>query len=497
MSAYTFVTVAFTFDSPVSITAPESASLASGRDDEESIDLPIARDPRDGTPVLPGSSIAGALRSHLDSYLIDSAVGATASEPVLTLADLVMGSPGGEDLVGSSTRSPSAIRVIHVQLKTPSVGAAAITGLKRTAVSRKRAAAEDRKLFSREQLESGTTAIVKLRIDRIVLDEVLELAFPSGIAKPTSADLDEVLVGAISEWQPVIGGARTNGQGLSERVRLTTRRLDLSKLKDLTTWLSTSSQLDLWLPPSKKVAEIGLLPDWLTRSESVAGELLTVSLRIRDPLLICKSAATDQAQPTRGNGFESLRRGSSFVIPASSWKGVLRSRFEYILRTVGVKACESSTETCGVCPACTVFGGVSSAGSDDPARRGLLVFHDSLFGGTEQKRDHVAIDRFTGGGRDHALFWESVVIDSTEPILLRIDTLTQVPNWIGPLLWMAIRDLDAGLIGIGSGTTRGNGGLGLAEESGREEAASGRRKWLEELPALRDQYPAVPIEVAV
>ena len=92
----------------------------------------------------------------------------------------------------------------------------------------------------------------------------------------------------------------------------------------------------------------------------------------------------------------------------------------------------------------------------------------------------MGIDRVSGGARDALLF-------QTEPLTagrlhLRIDALDEADPWVRNLIWHVVRDIDDGLIGVGSRTTRGLGTLRLTSPS--EDPQPVR------VPALEEAAPA-------
>lgn len=89
----------------------------------------------------------------------------------------------------------------------------------------------------------------------------------------------------------------------------------------------------------------------------------------------------------------------------SRWKGILRSRVEYIGRSLGLAICgaddEATWDGCGACGGCDVF-------SSSATGAGRWAFHatDLSPGAPIRKRQCVAIDRFTGGASDQKLLEE-------------------------------------------------------------------------------------------
>jgi CRISPR/Cas system CSM-associated protein Csm3 (group 7 of RAMP superfamily) len=105
---------------------------------------------------------------------------------------------------------------------------------------------------------------------------------------------------------------------------------------------------------------------------------------------------------------------------------------------------------------CDLFGSAT--------KRGRLAFRDSTITGSQrQTRNHVAIDRISGGARDKLLFTDEVVVAGR--ISLTITCLGPVAEWQRNLLLHVVRDIHDGLIGVGGGAQRGQGTLRLADAS--------------------------------
>ncbi|MDN5789579.1 MAG: RAMP superfamily CRISPR-associated protein [Micrococcales bacterium] len=441
-------------------------SQSTGEDDEFLVDIPVTRDPF-GKPVVRGTSLAGALREHLANHglagarsvstaSIDSRGqdGSTGSRPA-NLADLVCGSEpeelasdegAGEPYRPTRALAPSALRVVSVDIASGELD----DGTVRTAVNRRRGAAEPSKLFRRARV-SGVKLQVLLQIDLVQLEarcESLQVTDPSQSGTPAQVALLAVddLITATLQWQPVLGGMRTSGHGQARVIEV---RAGIADPLGLDRILSATSTPDLVRGVTAGTAR--QKPLVLTTLDAPTGQTWQVDIELRatDPLLI--------SPPKRHDCNEST---SLDTVAASTWKGVLRSRCEFILRTCGVSVCESSTATCGECPTCELFG----SASDDAAGSGtigLIRFVDSPIRGEQMRIDHAPIDRFTGGAADAKLFsriaWQPGAL-----VTLSMRQARQrhpVPDWGRHLIGLAIRDLSDGLIGLGNSTTRGYGSV--------------------------------------
>lgn len=165
------------------------------------------------------------------------------------------------------------------------------------------------------------------------------------------------------------------------------------------------------------------------------------------------------------------------LIPGSGWKGIIRSRVEFILRSrYGENAACDTQAGCGQCAACAVFG--------HQGQRGALAFRDSYIEDWRQepKRTHVGIDRVTSSSRDALLFGTMPV--TAGRLRLQIDELRLTSTWARNAIRHVLRDIDDGLIGVGSRTTRGFGTLRLRKPLDDLEAVV-----VEHLEAARQGEP--------
>lgn len=183
--------------------------------------------------------------------------------------------------------------------------------------------------------------------------------------------------------------------------------------------------------------------------------------------LVIRAGKPSGIDPTRPD-MEFVRDGAGQVfLPGSSLKGVMRSRAERILRSLRPEwACIPFRDACGqglqkqaqdgelryrgLCLACRLFGSV--------ALRGRAAFADAPAVDPAAvklgERNHVGIDRVTGGPARTVLFKPEVVEAGT----FRAEVvLTNFALWQVLLVAAVLRDMDEGWVGIGGATTRGYG----------------------------------------
>jgi CRISPR/Cas system CSM-associated protein Csm3 (group 7 of RAMP superfamily) len=162
------------------------------------------------------------------------------------------------------------------------------------------------------------------------------------------------------------------------------------------------------------------------------------------------------------------------VLPASSFRGALRSQAEKILRTLRGEqaacypdskgprpACEavySVSELRRLCPVCQLFGapgwrsplGISDFKTND------VVSDDELF-----IQEFLAIDRFTGGGAKGAKFNARAIYRPrlSGSISINLEALARAGAgcWALGLLTLTLRDMIEGDIRFGFGAAKGYG----------------------------------------
>lgn len=361
----------------------------------------------DGWPWVPGSSLAGSLRSHLREVDAASATPAQASLE-LTLM-------GSRPAAADDERVASPLWLLGTRFAPEGDLATEVAG--QTAIDRVRGAAAAGTLRYGRTVSVGGTLTAYGRYDGVLTDEQLE---------------------TLAGWQPAIGRGRTTGGGRARLVGLRHGTVDLTQPVGLRTWLTYTGP-DLVEKVAAKPVPV----------RAPAGPWLTVELSIEDALLVGDPRPTVAAGPRRRNGQP--------IVPGTTWKGLFRSRVEYIIRSLrGEDAVCRDTPGCGNCVTCDLFG--------HKGRRGQLRFRDSRIEAevTPAARTQVAIDRVTGGAHHGLLFKTQPVTEGR--LRLCIDSLApELAEWVRPAILHVLRDLHDGLIGAGSRVTRGMGTLRLAD----------------------------------
>ena len=365
-----------------------------------------------GAITLPGTSIAGSLRAHV-------ARRAPGAEVALF----------GEVTADSAT--PSAVRVLGSRLTTAAAGT---VDLRQTAIDRTRGAARTSHLRHSRLVAAGTRFQVFLRLDDV------------------AGAQEAVLLDGLATWQPLIGRAVTSGHGAARVVSLHRGRCDLTTKEGLGTFLSAHG-------PELVVA---VATEPVPLADPTPREHLRIAFSLTSALHVGSGAS--RSGPADGPGHEVtpvFRLAGLPAVPGTSLRGVLRSRSEYALRSLGLPACLDGG--CGTCLPCGIFG--HGGGHDDSSttvgRRGRIRVLDAVIADpVVVTRSHVAIDRFTGGALDGAL-WTVEVVESGrfELVVERLDATDHEWELAQALVRLVAQDLHDDVLGIGGRTTAGHGSV--------------------------------------
>ncbi|AKH81447.1 hypothetical protein AA958_03735 [Streptomyces sp. CNQ-509] len=433
------------FTSPGGVAAPESLTAGSVL----TPDLPVARD-GDGLPYVPGSSVAGALR------------GAVAEEAGKVR---LFGEVRKEQLDDGSDRTTavaSPVRVLGTRLVPPEDGPPKPAVRRRTAIDRHRAAAEANTLHEREVVPPGTRLTVWLRLDAAAED---------------SDRLDELLA-LLRTWRPCFGGGRTTGLGQARLLSVHHRPIDLNTPEGLRHWLLGGGP-GLVDDLAELLYDAGRPGAARSAPEIPLAFGRELHFGIVDAIHLGTGEHRERGHGRTGYAPVLLDHEDAPVIPGTSWKGLLRARVEFILRSAGIDTCASAgggagDGTCGECATCAEFGfsgrrkhgGEPAGEAGSVGARGTLIFNDSAIrNGRRRRRNHVALDRVFGGARDNLLFTEEVVEDGT--LTLRVQSTGDLSDPVRAALVLALYDIHDGRTGIGGGTTRGLGTLTAIEDTAR------------------------------
>ena len=442
-----------------------------------------------GDFIVPGTAIAGALRTiatRLAPGLFDQArCQALSTEPqagacpCLTCGLFGQIRPGeGESEDGGS--SASHLFVASGKVSLPPGRTQRIrdgVGIDRASKTASRAG---RVKFDYELLPAGSTIPMRLELELCGEDEEQDL-----------------LAAILAEWEAGrgrLGGRAARGLGAIVLRDVVVRRQEqhtvadlISSLKSDEPWTS-GTPVDEWvssrIDPVRRNA-------WLR--ECAAGESSSPSFaEFTLPLRMEGQFMTRDAVASVRSGFDFaplldvVVKDGRAVLPGASLRGALRSQAERIVRTLATLESNDLAGFAQRCPACNPLESLADeplASCDSlltkqgiPGRKGArpdqLCMACRLFGTSRQGsrlfvedavdespwnprvRDFLAIDRFTGGGKDGAKF--DAIVPWQPGFKVRI-FLEDAADWELGWLMLLLRDLQDGMVPLGFGTAKGFG----------------------------------------
>lgn len=409
-SSVSFLTFILRLTEPGGVTVP-------GDPDQPQIELD-----RDhwGLPHLPGTSLAGVLR-ELARERRGAAVATDWFGPALS------------DTVAEA--KASRIWVLGSRL----VGKASPEVLSTTRIDRRRGAAADATLRSEQVLPTGTRFEVFLRWNDASDAEVADLA------------------ALIAAWRPLIGRGVSRGRG----------RCAVEEVKHGTLLRSDPADLLLLLTThGPDLARAVATHPVAIPNSGPARLLFRVPVRIIGPWRI---GTGNKLEPGSREPLQLLRAwpGGPVLVPGTAIKGLLRSRAEFILRSVAGESAACAVGGCGTCWTCQVFGygGGTDTDAGGVGRRAVVRFTNAVVENPwVAERTHIAIDRFTGGVLDGALYTAEALEDGTftiEAELLSDAIADSLRGEIAAVARLVLDDLDDGIIGMGAAVARGYGSVSV------------------------------------
>ena len=394
-------------------------------------DISLLRDPSDGvTPLLTGTSIAGALRA----YLREVERGYGTEEHSQDLASRLFGRIEGRHSIQSWLLVEDALGVAsRIELRDG------------VAIDAKTRTAEDRKKYDIELLAAGTTFEIQL--------EFLESAHSRDLLPALATALDGLAKGGIG-----LGKRKRRGFGRCKVNEWRVRRYDLMRPDELIAWLAED------LHSEQRGADIcellGVRPlsidnrRWFQIQATV---ILPSSLLIRsgsgqpgDPDMVhLQSVRRDRREPVvSGTSFAGVVRGRALriaqtVLDANEGRVLVNEMFGPLMD-------EKSGQT---------GRAHSAAGRLLPGSSRVLVEESVIQGGHSWVQCRVKIDRFTGSAFPTALFSEQPLFgDDQTKMQLTLTLRDPQPSEIG-LLLLVLKDLWTGDLALGGESSIGRGRL--------------------------------------
>ncbi len=373
-------------------------------------DSPIQRD-WNGLPMILGTSLAGVLRKDFDEKLRDEVFGKENGSKVIFSNALLLDEnmQVNEGLLQDKTSFLKLFDILPIR--------------EHTAMSDKGVVKEHAK-FDEEVLYKG--ARFKFSIEMI-----------------DDAQNFKMILDLLSSASFRVGGGSSKGFG---KMKILSIKTDTFNLDD---YGSYSSSLNHQLTTEYKVES----------KDSQTHIRYTLKLTPEDFFLFGSGFGDDAADATPV--YESVvdynaqkLSDKQILLPASSIKGAIahRTTFHYnslVGNTIEDKSVIKTIEA--------IFGSAKES-ETKTGKKGKVIFSDCFKKDKKETKifDHVAIDRFTGGAKDGALFQEKTIAQKDEweiEILLE----KEVEDKEKKAFEKALQDITTGMLPLGGMTTKGHG----------------------------------------
>lgn len=410
-----------------------------------------------GLPYIPGTSIAGVIRHALPVDLGNKFFGIKddknnkGSEIVFSEAKLLNGSGLVIDRLcdtvdNFSKRFKNLPKRNHVRISH-------------------RGVAEDHGKFDEEVIYKGCRFCFEI-----------EMVARSSEKEYASNTFDQVLTEIQKDTFRIGGGTRV-GFGKMHPVSIKKRSFDLKKKEELSSYLATNSSLEKDYSGWEDFKNNSIKDqNWIKYS---------LTLKPMDFFSFGSGKGDNDVDTVpvkesyvKWDGYNGFFVENALLIPASSLKGALAHRVAYYynlkhrIYAMQIPVEEFENYTGSNNPAVRMLFGCQKEGEGETVqKRGIAIFNDIFADYPGDKiLNHVAIDRFTGGAMDGALYSEKVVDGKgeltfhTEVLIEKlpaidnndIDAQTIYKDAI-EAFEKALGDIDKGLLPLGGGNGRGHG----------------------------------------
>jgi len=405
----------------------ETATCCGG-DASDVCDQSILRDARSGAPLIPGSTLAGALRGHLADLH-----GGFRSIEAAEVSELF----GGGRSVDQGDASPLVLWDSIGQLPDK-LGFEFRDNVK---IDTKTGTAEDHKKHDMEVLPPGTCFPITLEL---IVDDISR--------EPMLVSLLLAALGGLEKSEIALGIKRSRGFGQVSLSQTKVHRFDLSTAKGWMEWLHSDPQSPM---PARVQVVNGFakgvarfLPSLPPVDDKRKRVSIEMELQMEGGILV-RSGGSAVDDPDMVH----LRSGDLPVLPGTGLAGALRKQ---AMRIAGIVRKDKGDGHAWVE---RMFGPVQHGthGQDLKLEASRLrVSEAAISEGSAMRVSRIQIDRFTQGVVNAALFDEQPHFAGK--VKVRLELRNPQPGEAGLLLLLA-RDLMEGEIPVGGSSSVGRGFL--------------------------------------
>lgn len=396
-----------------------------GNGQSDMVDMIILKD-HSGRPILQGTTLAGALRSYLADVLEGY-----ASREAPEVSELF----GGAKQDTQGDQSP----LIFFNTEGTLPDGKGIEIRDGVAIDPESGTAEEHKKFDYEVIPPGTT--FQLRCDLLI---------ENGKDENRLLDLLAIVFKGLETGEIALGMRKSRGLGKIKIKKWKVQRIDLDSREGWIRWARTDHIHPLNNPSTSESIETAIQqelctfkPELCKKQDKRQRIVIDLNLKFKDGVLI-RSPGIEGNAPDVVH----LTSGGKPVVPGTSIAGVLRAHALRIARLCGRNDAEELVDD--------LFGPREKGkASGHTLRASKIRISEANIEDSKGKRYfRIAIDRFTGGVVEGALFDEG--IQEKGQFNLQIELRGASDPQIG-LLLLVLRDLMNGELPIGGTSAVGRG----------------------------------------
>lgn len=345
--------------------------------------------------------------------------------------------------------------------------------------------------IDRETRTSSRAARAKYDFEVIPKDSVF--FFRLDCHDDLNEEEEKILICVLTEWRKgrgYLGGNKARGLGNIELTEIKMYNLNLSKQENLMTFLQNDEPLNAATEEENWLAFGVNCKSNIRNNDYLYNSFIQIdfTLNFSGGFVINDALGAVQA------GFDLCPRmeNGRFIIPGSSIRGVLRSHAEKIARTI-ITLESTKDDFLSRCPACNPFADMNTPltscsslfreykqknknahisqeeNKNSQISEAKLCLACQLFGSSDKGSrlyisdgyltnspkikimDFLAIDRFTGGGKEGAKF-DALVL--WQPAFMIRVFMENLEEWHLGWLMLVIKDLKDGLVSFGGGQNK-------------------------------------------
>ena len=414
-----------TIQGTLQLDAPLLIGEGASGEERSDRDIHVLRD-KEGIPFIPGTSLAGALRSFVEEDMPDA-------------AELLFGTLGTSSDRGAGTDGrQSAAMLCDIVLAGAQLGVrdgVSLDGITGTTVPHGK--------YDYEIVESGARGEFYAEITLRGVHEAEEKRIKNALLR-----LRDLLISGFC-----VGALTTKGFGRMHVAGMQVDCYDFSRKEDVAAWLFPKERKAAVCRPHIPAVEELPHPIYTADDFMVEADFaLAGSLIIRD--------YEDANRMTAGgkNGPDARMKknaAGAYIIPGTSLKGMLRHRAAYILHALGkdeAAAEQLMDELMGPSPE-----QMKKLAQKDK-RRSRFIVEETVVVGEAHKQTRIRANRFTGGTIPSALFSSVPIWQRGEGHAVTLHFgARRAKGWEAGLCILLLKDLWLGRIAIGGEKSIGRG----------------------------------------